>query len=165
MYGDLTYHDADLLEKIHEREDFQSLYNRQSHLDFESNIIPVIAMRWDESLERLGCTFDADKTVVAYVQDRTFNPNIATVNSYGIRCLIEDIFLRGISNVPQASSNKVFIVESVSLWKMYYGEPEGIAVKIRLRDYERRRYGMEIRYKMAWKDVVLGILIRRSLVN
>ena len=147
--GGTKAHDADKLIETYESGDYNSLYSHQSHFDFVSGVTPVIAM-W-----RGG--WEMRRTLEAYVQDQKVPQNSSITSSYGIRCLLKDIYERGAWDSPDPSRDTIFVVESVFLWELTSGK--GIHVFVYLRERESKKcYYMEIRYKWEWRDIVLNVL-------
>ncbi|KLO11187.1 hypothetical protein SCHPADRAFT_975702 [Schizopora paradoxa] len=142
------------LEQLYDRNTL-SIYGRQSQLDFSSRPIPVV-LSWLNPLQETDDSKTTDVTI-ANIQDWTNNPNV--VNSYGLRCIIDDIRLRGRSELPQDPS-KTFSVKSVHIYCTFV---HAVQVKIKIEDGEGGNYNMFIRYDWGSLDEVIGILKCRPL--
>lgn len=99
--------------------------------------------------------------LITEVQDLTdFDPDVE--NSYGLRCLIQDISERGYSELPSPSQGTRYTVICVHITNA--PNLQGVCVDIWLREVGSDEcYQMSIRYQISSKTNVIRVLESRPI--
>ncbi|KLO09505.1 hypothetical protein SCHPADRAFT_893027 [Schizopora paradoxa] len=146
--------DAKRLKEIYEAED-PAMYGQQFLLEFSLERTPVIAAWWEGEICNLDVAKPSQMQVKFGIRDFSKDQNVA--NSYGLRCLIEDMKARGYSALPSISSSPFLIVSYVLL--LCEISREAVLVQVRCQALGGERYwDLFIRYPAHAIENVLNVL-------
>ena len=150
----MPFRDITELKGIYERND-PSMYSRQFLLEFVAKSTPVIAAWWEGEVSTLDVDKPTQMQVKFGIQDLSKDPTLAS--SYGLRCLIEDMKVRGYSGLPKITRSPFLFVSYVLL--ICEIPREAVSVQVRCQASGDERYwDLFIRYPAHGIENILNIL-------